>query len=321
MTVWVVPLESVEGRYSEQWNVWFPAMWDEARFLWGDPALQRQTVKDGDFLDPVGTTAYKASQLGLIAEAIGTGAIQDGDVLWFHDLWFPLTQVFYMLDLLGLDVKVGGFLHAGAYCPQDALNLGEIPAWAAPIEEAWFRRVDSIVVFSEYHKGILVAARDVDPMKVEVVCFPYMLTDLSEYRNPVKDIPVVFPGRPGPDKGWDAVSVMEEMVGPVVRTWDRAKTKEGYYRLLARAQYVFMWPPSETFGIAVMEAVYLGAVPLVPRKFAYGEYYAGYRTIRQAADQVLRFPVAPFPPSSPAMREAPRAFDRIWQLIEEVGSE
>lgn len=280
--IWSIPIEPIPNRYSADWREWFASEWEGVtRFIDGDALTEG--IESGDFLDVLGTHHYKASQVMRIASLIRSGEIRDGDTLFFHDLWFPLEQVFYMLDALDLDVRVAGILHAGSYSRHDLLSRTGMAEWAGDIERAWFHRVDRIFVFSMHHARQLRQYRGVCDHQLAVVPFPYKLSRLAPYRN-LKDIPVVFPARPGPDKGWGALEAFRDAGIEVVSTWEACRTKEEYFRTLGRARYVLAWPPSETFGIATMEAVYLGAMPLVPARLSYHELYphARFATIEDA---------------------------------------
>jgi len=275
--IWTVPIEPLEGRYSADWNRWFAATWGEqTRWIYGDSVSGE--IGTGDFLDVFNTHKYKASQVIKIAELIEAGAIKENDCLFFHDLWFPLEQVFYMLDARGLDVKVAGFMHCGSYSRHDLLHRSGMNDWAADVERGWLRRLDRILVFSEHHKRQLMTHRGVPDFKVRVVPFPAALHDLEYYRSDQKSIRVLWPHRPGPDKvspeGERLIAKLEESGQHVYRTWERCSSKSEYYKALGRAEFVVCWPPSETFGIAAMEAGYLGAMPIVPNRLSYRDLYS-----------------------------------------------
>jgi len=285
MTVWVVPIETVTNRYSEMWNRLWPEWWPFAEFIAGDDTFGGE-IRQGDFLDIVGTNIYKASQVFRIGSLIRAGEIKEGDVLFFHDLWFPLTPIFYMLDCLGLDVKVAGILHCGSYARHDLLHRSGMNDWACDVERGWFRRVDRIYAFSHHHLRLLEQHRGVSPSKVCVVPFPYDLLEIKSYRSTEKRLEVVYPNRPGPDKGNEVVEKLRAEGIEVFETWKECNDREEYLTALGQAKYAVSWPPSETYGIAMMEAGWLGAMPLVPRRLSYRDLYG--KTFRSLDDVIAQ---------------------------------
>ena len=289
--LWTIPIEPLEGRYSADWNRWFSAEWgDSTRFIEGDSVPTG--ISTGDFLDVFNTHKYKASQVSKIATLLQSGEIKENDCLFFHDLWFPLEQVFYMLDALGLDVKVAGFMHCGSYSRHDLLHRSGMNDWAADVERGWFRRLDKIMVFSEHHKRQLMNLRGVPEFKVRVVPFPANLSELEYHRGNHKSHRVVWPHRPGPDKcsgqGSKLLAKLEAANVNVFKTWERCSTKAEYYHALGHAEFVVCWPPSETFGIAGMEAGYLGAMPIVPNRLSYRDLYSHrFDTVDNAFEYIM----------------------------------
>jgi hypothetical protein len=71
------------------------------------------------------------------------------------------------------------------------------------------------------------------------------------------------------------------------------KSKAEYYELLSRSKVAFSSASQETFGIAMQEAVNMGAWPIAPNKLSYPETLADalseglYNTLDQAADNIF----------------------------------
>jgi hypothetical protein len=285
MQVWVVPIESISNRYSELWNEWFPEFWEEASFIWGDSRVAGE-IRQGDFLDTFYTHRYKAYQVIEISKMLESNCIEDGDVLFFHDLWFPLEQIFYMLDAAERDVKVMGFMHAGSYCPRDLLHRTGMNTWARYVEKGWLKRLDKVYVFSKYHERLLVERRGVDRAKVRISDFPYDTYILNEHVSDRKTIQVVFPGRPGPDRGWEVVDRVKSEGIEVVKTW--GMDRKEYLDTLGKSEFVLSWPMSETYGVAVMEATAMGAYPIVPNRGSYPEFYPTCRSLEEAIARIKK---------------------------------
>lgn len=69
----------------------------------------------------------------------------------------------------------------------------------------------------------------------------------------------------------DLFEELPEAAGPHLAHVGFAKSRQSYARLLASADLVISTARHEFFGISVLEAVYAGAFPLLPRALAYPE--------------------------------------------------
>ena len=265
----VLPLEGVVNRYPEQWAKWLPAAWPEALFVPGEPLTDR--VETGAWLDVFSTWHYKGTQLARVARMMRDGEIRDGDILLLMDAWFPLEGLFYMIEAAGMSIRVAGVLHAGAYDPHDFLSRRGM-RWAQGFEKAVFRRLDLVVVFSEFHKRLLKEEVGVNPARVIVCDFPYVLSDLDWYHNGnTRKHDVCFPHRLDPEKCPETVELMVSAGLSVCVT--SGMSRDEYYQALASSRYVFSWAWQETYGISIMEGQYLGAHPVLPRRLSYEELY------------------------------------------------
>lgn len=285
MKIWHVFIEPVENRYPQLWARWFSeeiesrnGFYEELDgrskhgFIRGDTQF-RTNIKNGSFLDVTSTVAYKASQLIKIAKYIDQGKIVEGDMLFFHDLWFPLEMLYYLIDGLKIDLKVRGILHAGTYDVNDFTYKRGMSSWGADIEKAWFRRVEQVYVCSNYHAKLLQTEREIPMWKTVYVDFPYKWKELDRYRNDEKDIEVVFPHRLDAEKCPELIAKLREKGVEVFVTANKGLSREEYLRVLGRAKYAVSWSYQETFGIAMAEAFRLGAIPLVPNRLSYPELF------------------------------------------------
>jgi len=271
--IWIIPIEPLEERYSAQWYRWFDEdeNWKDALFINGKSLTDK--IECGSFLDVYSTNHYKASQVMEIAKYLRDGLIKEGDVLFFHDLWFPLEQIFYMLDGASIDVKVAGFLHAGSYDKNDFLYRKGMSSWALHMERGWLKRVDHVFVFSLFHERLV--QQELGPLcNLEVVPFPYRWSDLDQYKSETKDIQVVFPHRLDPEKSPQVIELLRNKGIEVTVTKEICESKSDYWRILGRSQYAISWAKQETFGIAMAEAAYLGCMPLVPNRLSYPELFS-----------------------------------------------
>jgi len=292
MRIFNIPIENIEERYSSQWNEWFPIEFNrldvDALTIHGRQLTSK--IEEGSFLDVCGTNYFKATQLQRIVEMIYSGGVRDGDVFFFHDLWFPgIEMLAYIRDGLGLEFKIFGCLHAGTYDPYDFLAQRGMGRWAEDIENGWFKFIDGIFVATSFHKQMLSNSRDVDFKKIHVTGFPIYWkygTDWDE-----KEDVVVFPHRLDPEKVPEDFATLEEKLKETglfndwrfIRTMDDWNKQSGlltesekkiyYYRSLQKAKIAVSFAMQETWGIAMQEAAFSGCLPFVPNRLSYPELY------------------------------------------------
>lgn len=84
---------------------------------------------------------------------------------------------------------------------------------------------------------------------------PFQLAMLGEYVDPTNE----------------TFAHYQRLLAPVTAHWGYVTGAEAYQRWLARADIVVSAAVQEFFGIAVIEAAYCGAMPLLPRRLAYPE--------------------------------------------------
>ncbi len=291
-----VPIESLKERYSAQWNKWIP---NELKRLgvpfttiYSGPLSDK--INTGSFLDVVCTNHFKASQLQQICQMIHEGEIKDGDVFFFHDLWFPgLEMLAYIRDGLGLDISICGILHAGTYDPHDFLSKRNMNAWGRRLEESWFQLVDKIFVTTEFHKQLIMSCRDVDNSKIKIAGYPLEFKDFVDPKIEKENI-VVFPHRLDEEKNPQLFDLLAERCKAsgwqFIKTKEYCQSKEEYYNLLNRSKIAVSFADQETFGIAQAEALFCGCIPIVPDRLSYQELYQDrfkFDSFEHAVDKVM----------------------------------
>jgi len=273
-----IPIEDLEERYSAQWNRWFPREFNyynvPFQTITGVPLTNK--IETGAFLDVVGTNYWKACQLQQICELIYSGKIKQGDKLFFHDLWFPgLEMVQYMRQGLGIDFKIYGILHAGTYDPHDFLSQKGMTYWAHKLEESWLSFVDKVFVSTNYHKQLLLENRLVEPSKIVVTGLPIYPEEFV--KTAPKENIVVFPHRLDPEKQPTFFNELkrkgQNLNWKFVKTKEICSNKQEYYDLLNRAKIAVSFALQETWGIAQLESLFCGCIPVVPDRLSYSEIY------------------------------------------------
>ena len=70
-----------------------------------------------------------------------------------------------------------------------------------------------------------------------------------------------------------AITQMKDELHDHIDWFGYAESKAGYYEILAGADVVVSTANHEFFGVAMLEAVFLGCYPLVPNRLVYPEIY------------------------------------------------
>lgn len=300
MSLILIPIEPLEERYSTQWTKWFIREFNrlkvDYKIIHGKPLTDK--IESGSFLDVCGTNFYKASQIKKLSKMIYGGKIKDGDVFFFHDLWFPgLETLAYMRDGLGIDFKIFGILHAGTYDQYDFIAKKGMGKWGRQLELSWLKIVDGVFVATHFHRNMIKTYRKTST--------PIFVTGLPIYPEEFVDPKaeklniVVFPHRLDSEKNPDRFDNMKKaLVEDQCPDWAFVKTKEvcmtknHYYALLNSAKIAVSFADQETWGIAQQEALFCGCLPVVPNKLSYSEMYQSifrYDTFEQALQMVESF--------------------------------
>lgn len=273
-----IPIEPIPMRYSVDWVDWFFDYFTNNNIEYASINGEELTkgIEQGRFLDCVGTNYYKSSQLMIIMQSIHEGKIKDGDVLFFHDLWFPgIEQIKYTCQAMNLNIKIMGCLHAGAYDPHDFLYQQKMGKWAVHFEHMLFSLTDKIFVATEFHKNLIIKSRSLEGNKIKVTGFPFISRKMKLKR---KKNQIVFPHRNNPEKNIDTFFHMKNIYKDLLPGWDwvttyQLKDKEEYYRVLEESKIAISFSDQETWGIAMQECVIAGCIPLVPNKLSYVEMF------------------------------------------------
>jgi len=283
--LWNVPIETLDIRYTKQWNVWIPEYFRsiglDYETIYGDELVYNK-IENGSFLDVVGTNYFKASQLQKICQLIQDGKVKENDVFFFHDLWFPgLEMLAYIRDGLGLKFKIAGIFHAGTWNPCDFTTVKGMERWARHIETGWLSLglIDVAFVATEVHKEFIVNNRNVTPDKIVVSGLP-LYDEVSPCTKEKENI-CVFPHRLFQDKHPELFDKLANTLKATkefrdwqfIKTQDQKLTKEEYYDLLRRSKIAVSFADHENWGIAMQEAAFAGCIPFVPNKRSYPELF------------------------------------------------
>jgi len=311
-TFWHLALEPLEERYTGQWLRWFRAA-DYHTFEYveviGEPLCDK--IEVGAFLDVNSTMHWKAEQVKNLAALFYAGKVQDGDIFFVADMWFPIEMLKYLIQLNGIDAKIFVFLHAGTYTKEDF--AAPMAYWAEYLEIGWAFAVDGIFVGTEYHKFAFVdrrlqssgksydqvlrnihvtgnpfSSKEVqaaapDIVKRDFILFPNRF-DYEKRPNLFLDLAVILKRR-HPKWRFGVCTSREMFRSNQVWLCEYARalelggiveiheglSKTDYYRLLAEAKVMVSTTIEENFGYCTLEAMALGTIPVVPNDYSHPE--------------------------------------------------
>lgn len=281
-TIWIVPIEPIDSRYTKQWYYNIPGILKEHtngskfQILTIDGKQPKTGTTEGAFLDFAVTNIYKATQVESISRLFSTGKIQSGDRFLVTDAWnFAITAIRYMSDLLSIPVEIHSIWHAGAYDPTDILGMKMTKPWPWHQEKAWYHASDYNYFATDFHKDMFLNNLGiVNSDKAIRSGQPHtpIVTALETYFHNQRDGSIIWPHRYNADKQPEIAEDLNQDLDLVI-TSNLGLSKKDYYKTLGRASAIFSCALHENLGISVMEAVLAGAVPIVPDRASYAEMY------------------------------------------------
>jgi len=212
MTLWVLPLQPLNERYSEQWYRWFPEEFKKRGLqpVIIDGEVLTKNIEIGAFLDVNGAHYWGLSQLMNISKIFHEGRVKSGDKFFVADIEFPghAESIKNMAKLQGIDIKLYGFLHACSVTVGDYVQpLADSMKY---YELGWLSSYDKIFVGSNFfrdeivNKRINVTAPKEDrerlAEKLVVTGNPWNSTEILTKQQPIHNLPskkkqIIFPNR------------------------------------------------------------------------------------------------------------------------------
>lgn len=305
--LYVLPLEPLDERYTEQWYRWFKrdciALGIPYQYIDGKQ-LGDGSVEVGTVLDAAGTCFWKMVQLSRVCELFKARKIRDGDIFFSMDAWHHgLECIPYMATLYGLDVKVWAFLHAGSYTIEDfAAPMGD---WAKHFERGWFTMCEGLFVGTQYSKDSFYHRRlsSVEGLwamsNIHVTGNPITLAEMPPLNTAPRENIIIHSNR------WDKEKRPDVFVEAMCCLWGMRQDfrvfittsrsgfksndpallhilddvpfpyeiivgpKAAYYKTLAWAKVFVSTTIEENFGYNLVEAMASGVTPVVPNKFSH----------------------------------------------------
>ncbi len=296
--LYVLTLEPIEQRYTKQWYQYFkPAFSKYFNVKYIDGDMTDDKIEKGRFLDINKTNIWKAKQTELISRLFYHDKVKDGDKFFFMDGWcFGITALKYMAQLNNIKVKIYAFLHAGTWDEHDFISQAGLGKWAFGNELGWLRACDCNFVATMFHKRLITDYFSAQKLKIEVIGFPMdWMKEINKKLNKnvldIKSNLIVFPHRLDKEKAPDVFDKLAKRMPEYkfIKTMEVTKDKKEYYNLIRHAKVVFSASLQETFGIGTVEAMMLGAIPVVPNRLSYPELYSTrfiYADLRDAESKI-----------------------------------
>ena len=273
-----VPLEHIDGRYTVHMDRDIEAYLNAEglEYVKVMPTTETPSLPEGQFLNAAFTSKFKALQIAEISAMFESGKINDGDTIFFSDIWFPgIESIAYMKYFTKKDVKITGII--------DTDFVRDMERWAKNFEDIIFDISDTIYCASNFIKDDIIKKRMVDPNKLVVTGLPVDYSGLDQHLGQDKENIVIFNGRLCDEKQpwlFDELTkqVQARVDFPVrfVKTQEENLSKEEYYSLLGKSKVIASYALQENFGFGVAEAVYLGCQPVLPNRLVYPELYPNF---------------------------------------------
>ena len=291
-----LPLEHIENRYTVHMDEDILKYLDNSgkEYIRVYPDIPSpQTMKAGSFLDAEFTIRFKAAQIAEVARLYREDVIDSGDIVWSSDLWHPglPESIAYMNYFARKNVRLRGLIHAGSWTDTDFVR--DMERWAKNFEDTLFDIADEIYCGSDFIKNDIVKKRIINPDKLVSTGFPLDIENLDKVKKVKKENIVIFSGRNVDEKQPWLFKQMRDKIGDnnikFINTLEHNFSKEEYYKLLSRAKVVVSFALQENFGFSILEACYLGCIPVVPNRLVYPELYSEkylYNTFEDACSMV-----------------------------------
>lgn len=285
-TIYLVPIEPIDQRYTKQWYDNIPVILEDAiyrkqlhyKVVTIDGEQPETGTTSGAFLDFGVTNLYKASQAAAISRMFSAGEVKAGDKFLVTDAWnFVITPIKYMSDLLDIPVEIHGIWHAGAYDPTDILGYKMKKPWPWHTERGWFHSCDYNYFATNFHKNMFLYNLGIEEEyhhKAVRSGQPHtpIIEQCEQYYNQPKQKTIMWPHRYNADKQPEIIEDLSKDFTTVI-TQKLNLSKADYYKQLGETQVLFSCSLHENLGISMMEGVLAGAIPVVPDRASYSEMY------------------------------------------------
>jgi len=273
--LYLIPQFPVPNRYPEDWIRWLP---EELKLV----GLKTVMIEGNEipkkfeynqinkFTDTIGSSVYELQQLDKLLRI----NFKPGDGVFFSDVDFPgfNSIACSLIRTLYPQVKLYGFIHATSINEKDfwePVRFSKIK-----VEQGSFSLFDKLFVSTNYHKNKLELSFSGELKdKLYVVGCPFFPDELnSKFKRPWKyrEWDVYLPSRRDSQK---SISLGEGFSSLKVKFSGDSEfsDRDLYYKSLGDSRIYLSVAKEETFGYALLEAITMGCLPVVPDAFSYPE--------------------------------------------------
>ncbi len=294
MTLYYLPLEPLDGRYTAQWYRWFKEVFDEEgvdyEYIDGEKGIEHD-IGEKFFLDMKNTFVWKFEQM----KKLFMKDLKDGDVIFITDIEYPgMEAIEYFKRFSGKDIKVVSVVHAATFDCWDLTYMAGLERYGKDLEDIWFDMSDIVFTSTKFHDDLIMRTRRVDKSKLKRTGLPVDVMGLKKkYKSNNKKWDIVFTGRLTIEKGWDILEyfrpVLEDEYGlKILVTHEHNFEKEEYYKEMGRSKVIFAPARQETFGYGMVEGMSMDLVPVVPDALGYTDYVPEQFRYKKMAEIVPR---------------------------------
>lgn len=316
-----LPLEKIDMRYTSHMDRDIREYLKNSNInhLIIEPKDAVTEIKNGSFLDASFTIMTKSHQLYEIAKLYRDNKIQDEDIIFTTDIWFPgIESIAYLNYFHNKKVKLKGVLHAGSFTDTDYVR--DMERWAKNFEDMVFDIADEIFVASDFIKKDVLKKRMVSENKITVTGLPLDIVEMSKHKQTAakKEI-VVFNGRNVDEKQPHLFTKLQEHLPNTtfINTHKLKLSKSDYYDLLSQSKVVVSFALQENFGYGIQEAVYLGNIPILPNRLVYPEQFDDtylYNTFDECVAKVYDAIYNEIPAPNITVTDNSSIFDKWFKL-------
>ncbi|VOH54520.1 hypothetical protein MIJ3_00159 [Pseudomonas phage vB_PaeM_MIJ3] len=283
MKVIIIPIESIETRYTSEWNTFLKPQLEkyinesglDAEIVQIDVDYVDEGTSAGAFLNFANTNIFKSNQFIKLASIIET--LNDNDVVLYTDAWNPtVVQLNYMRSLMNKKFKIMGLWHAGSYDPHDFLGRHFDKNWSYEFERSLYNIYDVNFYATNFSKDLMIDnlfGKTANVNRHDIVGWPmeYLVDQLTP--SPNKTDTILFPHRISPEKQPNIFKKLRSLLPnyEFVFAQETKLSKAEYHTLLKRSKIVFSASLQETLGIGFYEGALVGAIPLLPDRLSYKE--------------------------------------------------
>lgn len=274
------PLEHIPNRYTTHLDRDIRKYLDKngIEYIYYEPKTPDEkdnSVSNGCFLNAVDTVYRQMYQMTQFLANYAAGKVNDGDILFFSDLWnFQVPAFRYLEFFMKKKLDIRGIMWAGAFTDADLVH--NLERTYHGFEETILDICSKVYVGTQDFKEDIIRKRYVDPSKIVVSKAPLDFEGLDKFKGSTKEPNlVVFNGRHSPEKHVEMFKMLQKFRPQYkyIDTVGEGLNRDQYYEAMAKAKVVISFADEETFGFGMQEGTYLGAVPVVPNKVCYPEEY------------------------------------------------